>query len=358
MEAPEPIIETPKEFKKIFIKDFKLENNQETYVIKVGKTSNETEICFSVSPEKNSFLSFEGKYSLSDLYKLNKSFGFFNSINDLINSFNDMVMNKKILIEKFENDNISLKLGILMSNFIGKEEKVLINLKLNELSEKDINKNLLIKIAELEKKLTEKDEQINSLNNKYKELEKRIEKLENKEKLQFKSDIIYSNDDIDFIIKKLNPNKKNIKLDLIYRCNETNDSPKIFHEKCDGKKNVLVFIETTEGVRFGGFTSIGFNSMTNETIDNEAFLFSIDKKNIYNVKQDRYAIFCSSNYGPCFCGTSSFNICIYGTNILRASCNTSQSRNNSYNINSDYELNNGKYQFSIKFLEIFQVKTY
>ena len=67
---------------------------------------------------------------------------------------------------------------------------------------------------------------------------------------------------------------------MIYKCDETNDNPKIFHQKCDGRKNVLVFIETTENVKFGGFSSIGFNSESGLTKDNEAFLFSIDKKNI------------------------------------------------------------------------------
>ena len=76
------------------------------------------------------------------------------------------------------NDNLTLQLGILMSNFMGKEEKVLINLKLNELSEKEGNKKLLMRIIELEKKLLVKDQEINLLNDKYKNIEKRLEYLE------------------------------------------------------------------------------------------------------------------------------------------------------------------------------------
>ena len=37
---------------------------------------------------------------MNDLCKLNQSFRFFSSINDLINVFDDLINNKKILVEK------------------------------------------------------------------------------------------------------------------------------------------------------------------------------------------------------------------------------------------------------------------
>ena len=146
-------------------------------------------------------------------------------------------------------------------------------------------------------------------------------------------------------------------MDLIYKCDKTNDNPKNFHEKCDGKKNVLVFIETTKNVKFGGFTSIGFNSQSEFTVDNKSFIFSIDKRLIYNVKQNKNAIFCYFNYGPCFCGTGSFNIYIEANKFLEldAKCHTSKAEYNSFNINYDYELNNSEYEFYIKNMEIFQI---
>ena len=175
MEAPKPILmETKKEPAKIK-KEFEIELNKELYTLKIGTFSNEADIYFSVNPQKNSLLLFEGNYSMNDLCKLNQSFRFFSSINDLINVFDDLINNKKILVEKNKNDNLSLKLGILMSNFMGKEDKVLIDLKLNELPEKEGNKKLLAKIVELENKLLQKDEEIKKLNKKYDELEKRIE---------------------------------------------------------------------------------------------------------------------------------------------------------------------------------------
>ena len=162
MEAQKIVIETPKESITI-IKEFNLELNNENFSLKIGKFS-ENEIYFSIISKNNSILTYESKYSLDDLCKINQSFRFFNSINDLINAFDTMINNKKIFIEKNKNDNLSIKLGMLISNFIGKEDKILIDLKMKELPEKEENKKLWGKIIELENKLTKKDEEIKLLN--------------------------------------------------------------------------------------------------------------------------------------------------------------------------------------------------
>ena len=124
MEAQNIILETSIDSLSI-IKEYNLEKDNELFSLKIGKI-NENEIFFYIISTNNSILTFESKYSLDDLCKINQSFRFFNSINDLINAFDTMVNNKKIFIEKNQNDNLSIKLGILLSNFIGKEEKILI----------------------------------------------------------------------------------------------------------------------------------------------------------------------------------------------------------------------------------------
>ena len=209
----------PKEDCIKIIKEFNLPSNEELYTLKLGKTNNDKEIYFNIVPNKNSLLSYEDKYTLDDLYKHSQSFRFFTTINDLTNAFGDMINNKKIIIEKNENDNMEIKIWIIMTNFLGKEEKILINLNLNELSEKEGNKKLLMKIIELEEKLLVKDKEINLLNNKYNELEKRIEKLESKEQknLPFESEIIREFNNFEFIENRINPEKTNIRYDLIYK---------------------------------------------------------------------------------------------------------------------------------------------
>ena len=251
----------------------------------------------------------------------------------------------KILDKEWENDNNKINSKINECLIIEKNTKSI--LEINKI-EKFNNKKIKIKFT------SEKDEEINELIKKIQNFGK-INEISNS---KLESEIITEEIDVDFIKERLNPENKNIEFHLIYKCNENNDTPKIFHEKCDGKQNVILFIETTEGIKFGGYTSIGFNSTSCETKDNKAFIFSIDKKKIYNVKTDQNAIFCFTGSGPCFCGTSNFNIYIRNNNFLKQKCHTSKCYNNKYEINSDFELNNSKENFFIKKLEIFQVSIY
>ena len=59
----------------------------------------------------------------------------------------------------------------------------------------------------------------------------------------------------------------------------------------DGKQKVIIFIETTEGIKLGRYTSIGFNSNFYETKDNIVFLFSLDKKKFIMLKKINCNIF-------------------------------------------------------------------
>lgn len=332
--------------------EYEVDSNNEIYTLTIGIFSNDTDIYFSIKPKNNSLLLFEGNYTLNDLYTINEIFREFSSISQLIYFLNDMANHKRVFIEKNENDNLSLKLGIIIIDYKQNESKVFIDLKSNELDksdEKAENKEVLDRIIELENQCLQKDEEIKILNQK-------LEKLENKTQIEIKSDIV-TKDDIDFIQESLNPKKKLI-LELIYNCVEYPDTPQAFHSRCDGIRNVIVFIETTEGVRFGGYTSVGFNLYSGPTLDNNAFIFSVDKKNIYRVKMNKDAIFCRSGYGPCFCGTNYLNISIDSNHFLTCQGNTSKANNNTYEINTDYEINNSKEYFHIKKLEVFKLNNY
>ena len=90
--------------------------------------------------------------------------------------------------------------------------------------------------------------------------------------------------------------------------------------------------------------------------DDNAFIFRLDNFKIYNIKKGKNAIYCNEGSGPCFIGgDSGFNINIYGSKMLKTSCNTSGAKNNSYDIEIDNELNNNEYNFTIQNLEVFQV---
>ena len=173
-----------------------------------------------------------------------------------------------------------------------------------------------------------------------------------------KSDILNDKSSFDLLYNRINPSKKDIKFNLIFKADKKNSSVSDFHKYCDKKKNVLVLIKTDKDVRFGGFTSVGFDSYLHHKKDNQAFIFSLDKKSIYEIKKEKNAIFCSKDYGPCFDGAENgcglFNISIK-EDIFKNQQHTGNNKDNSYEINYDFELNNGEKDFNVKELEVFQI---
>ena len=146
-------------------------------------------------------------------------------------------------------------------------------------------------------------------------------------------------------------NSKIIKYRLLYRATRDGDSSKIFHLKCDNYHNLIVLVETKEGKRFGGYTSSKFKGANPMKIDNSAFLFSFDLKKIYNITKDNYAIDCNPKSGPSFSGGSLF----IPENFFEKFGKIGAA-GGPYKFGKDYELNNGKKNFLVKELEIFQVK--
>ena len=232
----------------------------------------------------------------------------------------------------------------------------------------------MIEILELKKTIAEKDEEIKALNEKVDKLNKKMEIFEKKlpliekemkkfelfkdiQLLLRQSEIINDINNIYLIINRIIKDFPNISFELIYNPTNKNETSENFHKICDGKENVLVLIKTTDNTRFGGFTSVGFNSNSGCTKDDKAFLFSLDKNKIYNIKKGQDAIYCREGKGPCFLGigTSWYNINI-NKDIFTDKQSTSPAKDNKYEINNDYELNNGNRYFYIKKLEIYQVK--
>ena len=72
----------------------------------------------------------------------------------------------------------------------------------------------------------------------------------------------------------------------IYSAKEDGDNTSIFHQKCDGIKNVITFFKTIKGAKFGVYVQVGFGLGKGIYIaDDEIFLFNINNRKIYNVKK-------------------------------------------------------------------------
>ena len=172
--------------------------------------------------------------------------------------------------------------------------------------------------------------------------------------------IIKDMKDIDFIIKKINllyaeQDLKFLNMDLIYSATEDGDACTIFHSMCDGTSPLLIFVKTNKGLRFGGFTSESFECSTTYKgkIDDTAFIFSLDKKKIYEVEKGAKAICCYKNYGPVFYGYEYCNIYLVG-NILNVEGNVAK-KGDRYNTTEDYEINGGEKKFMAEEVEVFHV---
>ena len=146
--------------------------------------------------------------------------------------------------------------------------------------------------------------------------------------------------------------KKGAKFKIVYKASELGDKASIFHQKCDNLNMSLVLIETQKGIRFGGFTKKLWKGNCLQKIDNDAFVFSIDKNKTYDVITNENAIGCYPKFGPVFFGCQ---IRIYDNFFTKTS--TTCHRRLNFKTNHDYELNNGEQTFIVKDIEVYDIET-
>ena len=181
-------------------------------------------------------------------------------------------------------------------------------------------------------------------------------------------EIIHSPDELYLIINKIlyklykykkaynianYENKLQFSLINLFDSSVNGDRASEFHSKCDYKYNTISLIETTNGHRFGGYTSECFESPNDyfDKKDNLSFVFSLDKMRIYDVIKGKYAISCDKNYGPYF---RDDHICIVDEFFTKESGTCIKGKG--FNTTKNYELNSGKKYFIIKRLQVFQIK--
>ena len=186
-----------------------------------------------------------------------------------------------------------------------------------------------------------------------------------------KSQIIKKKNQIELLIESLENvnNNKNIeeeenesniisKINLLYQATEDGSSSFMFHEKCDGKKNLLIIIHTDANNIFGGFTKKSFDSKKiNKKADRNSFIFNLNKLKVYKGivgrKDGNYiepGILSQKKYGPCFLNDAIFT----GSNLLGDIGHVGENQCG-YDTKTDYEINNGDKFFKAKEIEIYQI---
>ena len=145
--------------------------------------------------------------------------------------------------------------------------------------------------------------------------------------------------------------QKGARFKIVYKASEVGDRAMTFHQHCDNIDISLVLIETTKGVRFGGFTTKTWEGNCQQKLDNDAFVFSIDKNKIYEIIKNEMAIGCYPKFGPVFFGCQ---IRIYD-NFFNKNSTTCHKKLN-FKTTEDYELNNGEQYFIVKDIEVYSVE--
>ena len=292
--------------------------------------------------------------NFKQLKKIDNYFAQFDSISEVNDSFEELINIKKLSIIKEEN---KLKLKII--NPLLKNKFFFIDLLLKEKADPKID------LGNIKEYIDTLNEQIITMKNEY---DKKIEILENKIK-QFESILLINYDskiipknEIYFINCELEKRfNGKINYTLIYRA--TKDGPKTsdFNSKCNGKNNQLIVLKTTKGIIFGGFTGRGFQNSNDKIIqDDTVFLFSFQRKKIYNIKKNAEALYeeSSKGYGIVFGKCDGKNPIYLGwqnCDMLSNNSETCTKSNKEFKFSKDYELNDGEKYFNLTEIEVFQI---
>ena len=166
-----------------------------------------------------------------------------------------------------------------------------------------------------------------------------------------KGEIFQNNNEIEFISARIVGDYSKINLTLLYKATIDSDRAEAFHEKCDNEKSSLILIKTTDGKRFGGYTSCDWKGNSIDKKDDNAFIFSLDKMEIYDIIPGEDAIGCYPRYGPVFLGCQ---IRIYDEAFTKGG--TTFKKGVNYNTREDYELTGGLRKFNVEEIEVYGVE--
>ncbi len=233
------------------------------------------------------------------------------------------------------------------------------NMKSN--AENDEKEMLKRKLQELENLKNEYEQEIKTLRENKTTVATKVQESSGLEKKQLlfeeraqqisvKGDIIHSTDELELITRKINKANKKITLNLLYKATVDSDKAEAFHDKCDQAQSSLVLVETDKGKRFGGFTSCSWAGECIEKKDEDAFIFSLDKMQVYENIPGEEAIGCYPKFGPIFLGCQ---IRIYDNAFAKGGTTFEKGLN--YNTEEDFELTGGERIFGIKEIEVYEV---
>jgi len=326
---------------------FEINTDNKIYALKISY--NEQLIYFEIK-EKNAFVKDEYNLyiNLKELGNISKFFYQFETVKEVFDSLKSLIDKKNLSIIQEEK-----KMKIKIINPINNRE-----FYINVLSkEKDIKSeinSIITYVTSLNEKVQKLENKVNLLENKLneiiKEKEEKKKKKELYEKYQINKSSVINKEEIDLFMNWLDQKPKKIKLLLDSKID--GDLTQTFYNKCGGKFPTVVFVKTTKGKRFGGYCSIGWENKKGGALkDTNSFIFSLDKKKKYKIKNPDKAFQTNSDYFAFGYSTSDFliyNNCTSNT----ISCNYNTG---TYETTEQYELN-GEKNFTVSSYEVYQIE--
>ena len=362
-ELPKKPESNPEKEIKFDVKEsFEINSDNKNYELIIAY--NEQLMFFEINDKNNIIKEDYNLYiNLDELSKINRFFNQFENLKDIFDSLKTLITKKYLLIIK-EEKNMKIKI-------------------INPLNNREFYINVLLKEKDIKSELNSIIPYINTLNEKIKNLENEVNIL--KKKLNDIYDIcIYKDDIVQFIKEKkekeirikelyetydlhksnivnkdeiilvLNwlENKNPLKIKLLLDSKIDGDLIETFLNKCSNKFPTIVFIKTTKGKRFGGYSSIPWRN-TNASYDKDInnFIFSLDKKKKYKIRKFEYAIITNTHYFA-FADGSGFRI---NQNCTSNNNSYSSDDNQIYETTEKYELN-GERNFRVSNYEVYQIE--
>ena len=145
-------------------------------------------------------------------------------------------------------------------------------------------------------------------------------------------------------------NNRNFTSSLLFRKSRDGSNINDFHSKCDNKGITIVFIETTKGYKFGGYTELQWNTNSGHIKDDVTFIFSLNNRQKYTARNNNDRIYCGTGQGPQF-GCSYPEI--HFLSNLNKGYSYDNSSKNTFLLGR--KLTNGEENWDVKELEIFKI---
>ena len=325
-------------------------NNENNIRLKISYNE---KIIFFEAEEENVFpkQEFNLYQSLEQLTKIDRYFRQFDELKEVFEFIKTIISKNNLSVVKEEN-RMKLKLSNPLIN-----KDIIINLTLKAKDIKSEVESPIPYITSLNKKIDSLENQIKDMkiefDNKLKDMKAELDeiknKFENKIPNLFQGSQIIDDNDKNIIMSWFD--KKIISTELLLNAEINDNFLQAFFSKCINRKNTMIFIRTTDNLRFGGFTSVIWPTNGNSS-DKESFVFSLTNRQKYKIlNADRaLEVFEGSwiSFGPGMDLYLHNRLKTIGGATIKSSYDIPSNKNGFY-------LNGGKDNFKLSNCEIYQI---